>query len=551
VRGAALLFALVASARAESIVVNMAPSFRPGPYSMMKVSPSHPEHVAISTPDGHVLVSFDGGVTTFENRAISTREYYPMVLRGEGGSRRQFGRASGRSAHRLFISMLNQGLPGTRWASWMSLEDPSTEILDLALPSAAGGPMAAASPSGLFISDDRQGVWSRMIGGPRPKGNQLWATAVVYDPTDGNNMLVGTSEGLWVSHNGGRHFAPHPDKKLAEEQFRQFIWDEKDPKIIFAVTADSVYKSEDRGASFANALSVPGELNGVAVAEDGVYVATTKGLIIYAGEGNTTRFKDEPVVGVVPLGEGEALVATDRALYVSGAKDKRALMTTTSTDPFLRLSGTPKLAWALTRYGIFRIGAKEPRSQSSARPAKVNLSLDATQWAVVEHLAIGTPKDTRLADRWYAHLLPTVSVEVQGANESSNTISFDGTFPISYRSAQGSNTSYCCGAFGTGNPTALVWAKWDLAKIFFGPYGNVSMPTGLVEVGLRGFRTKIMEEVRWRYREARELVLQLKRPPDDAKTELFWRLRLKEHAAYLQAMSGREVFTLNEEERDD
>ena len=43
--------------------------------------------------------------------------------------------------------------------------------------------------------------------------------------------------------------------------------------------------------------------------------------------------------------------------------------------------------------------------------------------------------------------------------------------------------------------------NWDLSKIIAGQYGNVSMPFGLVEAGLRTNRTKVLDEVRWRYRE--------------------------------------------------
>jgi hypothetical protein len=199
---------------------------------------------------------------------------------------------------------------------------------------------------------------------------------------------------------------------------------------------------------------------------------------------------------------------------------------------------------------VFRIGAKEPRAKERRRVPKLRYTLDQVQWAVIDHLSIGRPQDTRLSDRWFAALMPQIAIEVSGVVENGNTIAFDGTFPINYRSAQATNTVYCCGVFGTGNPTAVVWARWDLSRLI--PYGSASMPFGLVESGLRNFRVKILDEVRWRYRELRDLLALLRRPPDDPKTELFWRMRIEEHAAYLLAMSGREVVALNEvEEHND
>jgi photosystem II stability/assembly factor-like uncharacterized protein len=539
-------------ARAESVIVNVSSGFRPGPYSTLKVDAANAERIAISTPDGYVLMTEDGGGVVAEAKVISERVYFPMVLRGMGAAKSQFGRASGRGANRLFISLLHAGIQSTRWASWMATEDPVTEIFDVAMAPKSGR-MIAASPSGLFVSDRGHGVWFRVIGGPRPKGNQLWGLSSAFDPGNPSHVLAGTNEGLMVSDDGGYTFHRHPDKKLAEEQIRQFIWDGKDPNTIFALTGEAVLKSEDRGASFAGVLQAPGDLNALVPAEDGVYLATSKGLYIYGSESTSTRFKDEAVVGVVPLGKGAALVATDKDLYVSEAEGRRPLMHTNPGDPFVKLAGTPELAWAITKYCVFRIGAKEARAEGRRPAPKLKLSLDEVQWAVIKHLGVGTPQDSRLNDRWFAALMPTVVVEVAGVAEHGNTLAFDGTFPVRYRSAQGTNTAYCCGAFGTGNPSALVWARWDLAKLI--PYGNVTMPFGLVESGLRNFRVKILEEVRWRYRELRDLLSRFARPPDDAKTALFQRMRAEELKAYLEAMSGREVLAPGEmeelHERDD
>jgi DNA-directed RNA polymerase specialized sigma subunit len=95
--------------------------------------------------------------------------------------------------------------------------------------------------------------------------------------------------------------------------------------------------------------------------------------------------------------------------------------------------------------------------------------------------------------------------------------------------------------------------KWDLAKLIAGAYGNVSQPFGLVEQGLRTNRTKILDEVRWRYREIRQLCAQLRFPPKDPKTRLFWQMRLEEYSQYIDALTHKKVVSIEDdlEEHDE
>ncbi len=550
---------LVAMARTEaqaqtSLFTNVSPSFRPGPYSFLRVDPKDPEHFVVAGGEGWVAETRDAGQTVSESQALVPRVYFPMVLRGKGGNRGgQFGRSLGRAAHRLFISMLSSGAQTTRWAPWMALEDPSTEILDVAMPQ-PGGHGALAGPNGVFISDERMGVWHRALGSPRPKGNLLVGLSVAFDPSNADLLFAGTNDGFWVSTNGGQSFNRHPDKSLKEEAVKQIIWDAKDPNNILLVAGETVFKSENHGDSFEAVLSAgkqdnkPSDVNAVVTAEEGVYVATQRGLSLYGGEGTKEIIKDENVVGVVPVGTGSVLAATELALFLIDGEGKRTLMNTTAADPFVKLAGTAELGWALTKYGIFRIGAKEPREKKRARRGpQMLMSIDEVQNATIAHLGVGDPSKSRLHDRWYAAFMPLISVEVLGGRYRSNDLRFDATYPISYRYANATNAGGCCGTPSVWNPMVgpdvqpVVFAKWDLARIIAGPYGAVSMPNGLVESGLRGFRVKILEEVRWRYREIRNLCAQLRYPPTDPKVLFMWRTRLEEYANYIEAISGKQV----------
>jgi photosystem II stability/assembly factor-like uncharacterized protein len=549
---ALLLCAAVPASAQESLFVNVSPAFRPGPYSFIKVDPTDAQRFVVGTPEGWVLSTSDGGASTSEIQALLPRIYYPMVLRGTGGNRgNQFGRSMGRAAHRLFISMLHAGLTTTRWAPWMSMEDPSTEIFDIALPP-AGGRGALAGPNGVFISDEKMGVWHRAMGFPRPKGNATIGFSVAFDPKDANVLFAGTSEGLWVSKNGGQSFSRHADKKMLDESIKQILWDTKDPNQVLLVAGETVYKSENHGESFEAVLQGEGEVNAIGVAEEGVYVASAKGLSLYGGEGTKQMIKDENVVGVVGVGNGTALAATEQALFIVDADGKRSVMNTTAADPFVKLAGGAELAWALTKYGIYRVGMKEGRAKRRAKKGPTLLmSLDEVQSATLKHLGVGDPSKSRLHDRWYAALVPMLIVEVKQQIAHNNGITFDATFPISYRYANASNEILCCGGYGTTEPQALAMVKWDLAKIIAGPYGNVTMPYGLVEAGLRNFRVKVLEEIRWRYRELRNLCSLLRYPPKDPKVRLQWQMRLEEYASYIDALTGKRVVGLENMEDPD
>ncbi|HJZ89016.1 MAG TPA: hypothetical protein VKN99_27785 [Polyangia bacterium] len=554
---AGLLAALPAPAlagRVGSAIVDVSPSFRPGPYSAITIDPVHPERIVVGTHDGHVLWTLDGGLTAMESQALSPREYMYMTLRGANSKNRSYaGTQRPRGGDRLFMNLLNEGLPVARWALWMALENNRVDVNDIAL-SPSDGRLVLATPSGIWISDDWRGVWSRTMGPARPKEREPVGFAVAIDPRNRKFVLAGTAEGILVSHDGGLSFRPHPNRKLAEQEVHRFIWDPEDNDHILALTAEgTVLQSKDHGKSFEEALSAGSEINAVALAPEGAYIATKKGLLAPGPEGEDRRlFKDQSVVGVVPVGEGVALVATETALMLLEPDGGMGtLMRTTLTDPFQALVGTSDLAWALTRFGIFRIGATEDRAPARApHPPKIKLSLEELQHAVISHMHIGDPQDTRLAPRWYADLLPTLTVRVKGVVEHGYNLTYDYTLPLPFRYAGGWESTSCCGGVPGEPPVAVVvLLSWDLSRVVFGQASNVSMPYTMIEQNLRPIKETVLGEVRWRYRECAHLAMLLEHPPENPTVELFWRLRLEEHASYLEALSGRDVVAFGETEK--
>jgi hypothetical protein len=209
----------------------------------------------------------------------------------------------------------------------------------------------------------------------------------------------------------------------------------------------------------------------------------------------------------------------------------RVLGRTAGDDPFLALRGGPGLAFALTATGVYRLtDAPSPARHAIARRRpRLVASAFEVEHAVNERFGLGDPPDNRLNDRWYAKLLPRVVANVSGGDVASDGLTYDGTFPIRYREARATSDASFEGS---------VFAIWDLSEILFGQTVN---PNLIIESGLRDARDRILREVRSRYRDAAFLVRRLERPPVDPRVAVRLRLRLEEQAAYLEAMSGREV----------
>jgi hypothetical protein len=554
------LRAAAARAAGGVSVTDATPGFPVGPYVALTVDAHDPRKLVVTTSDGRVGWTSDGGRTADEAVVIARREYLSAPLRAEGPllSLRQSQRPAGRTAiaglqgeqpgARQFLWRLKEGRPVTKWQYWMSVENPATDVYDATLPAPGRGAFAATA-SGLFAAEPGGAGWVRVAGWPQPRHGALASYAVSVDPHDPRRVLAGTSAGLLMSKDGGRSFAPHRDPALAEVDFRRFLRDVAEPRHLLALAARAVYQSRDGGATFARAFATTDGVNAVALDDDGgVYVATGRGLIV---PGRRDRvLADDAVVGVVPQGGGACLVATERTLYQrTAAGALRVLLRTGGDDggdPILRLEGTAAAAWLLTRHNVFRVAGDGPEAQSSAAvPPRLLLSAAGVERAVQARLGIEDPAETRLGKPWYANLLPRLTVGARSAASREFTTTFDALLPFPVRLQTAGSGWSCCGfvsalAAGPSPPEVAVMVSWDLAGLIAG-FRAPTYPYGIIEMNLRAVREQVLPEVRWRYREAAHLAELLARPPRDPAVEFLWQTRLEEHAAYLEAMSGRPV----------
>ena len=193
-------------------ITDMTPSFPVGPYVALTVDPRDPRQLVVTTSDGRLGWTRDGGHSGDEAVVIAPREYLSAPLRSQapllslqqrrpGGRTALSGLLGEAPGMRQFLWRLKEGRPVTRWQYWMSVENPATEVFDATVPGPERGALAATA-SGLFAADRAAGGWVRVVGLPQPRRGTLAAYAVTVDPGDRRRVLAGTAVGLLVSRDG-------------------------------------------------------------------------------------------------------------------------------------------------------------------------------------------------------------------------------------------------------------------------------------------------------------------------------------------------------------
>ena len=561
-------------------IINVSAAFRPGPYTTITLHPLDPGRVAIGTADGHVAWSEDAAASSDDALIIPPRKFDPVTIRS--GARAEFsargdqadidrvlarhlskvrqGRQDERSLL-TFLTLLGQGLGAARFQAWMSITDPYTDIGDVAYPR-GGGAMAAATQTGIYMSDSSRWSWVRTLGGPgaMPREGDIIGLAVAIDPNDPRRVLASTDRGVMISDNGGYTWAPHPDADLEEAWVTRIVWDALNPQLVFAVTPDSILLSQDSGLNFDPSFAADGDIKDLALSPEAAVVATSKGIQVATSEGIQSLIVEKDLIGAIPWRDSTYLAATaDELLHVAADGKYEALIRTTPSDPYLRLVGDGKTAWLLSSHTVLRIGDTVPRGgKLVGDKPRMLLSSIAMEDAVIDYTGIGQPEDTQLHNRWYAKLLPRVTATFTGTIGCNNErFGYGcGDYPIRAGFYPG---SYSCGQnYTVRDDTVLpfepwqtgattrglfhyeVFASWELRELLTGD-DNVSNPNLIIESQIRDKRAMLLEQVRWRYRECAALVRDLQRPPADPLVELNWRMRLEEYASYLEFMSGRKV----------
>lgn len=547
------------AAQSEPTVTNVTASFLTGPYTSLSVHPSDSQRVAIGTFDGHVLWSEDAGHTSDTAQALVFRRFDPIVIRS--GQRAQFsvrgeseldevlanhlrrlgdaaddiGRPDERSIL-LFLALLGQGMQAARWQLWMAAPDSIPEIGAIAWPP-GDGPMLMAAPTGILLSDQSRRSWHRVLGGPgpMPRERDLIGLSVGIDPVDPKHMLAATDRGVMVSTTGGYTWSRHPDKALEDTWITRVVWDPDNPQLVFMVSPDAIYLSQDGGRRFEPSFAAEGEIRDLSLSPDAAVVATSDGMQVATSEGILPLLDGKDLVGAVPWRDGLFLAATTEELYLVAPDGSfRSILRTTPSDPYMRLAGNPRTAWLLSRYNILRIGDAVPRgSVFRAPPPRMLLSFGEFERAVLARAGQLDPDSTRLHARARAKLLPQLTARIGGTLGRSDQNRRDEIV------LPGQIWQTAASAWDRTHWS--IFAEWDLQEIVLGTRDNVSNPNLIIESQIRDKRDQLIQQTRTQYRECAALVADLRRPPADPEVEIAWRMRLEELASYLEWMSGRRV----------
>ena len=264
-------------------------------------------------------------------------------------------------------------------------------------------------------------------------------------------------------------------------------------------------------------------------------------------DGKVTKFlKDEVVVGVIALTPTLLLVATENVLEVFSTEHQEPLILKRAhaADPFVALSGTAELSYALTKNGIYRISSAGPPPPAHGRQPELRLTLSETEDRVVHLQHLVKPDESRFM-RFVsplkgiaAYFLPQVSLMIWDTYGTIPTVTQSGLL-VQLPYSQTSGTTFSdVGFFINANFT-------NLPNIF---YGRVPNPLNIKQQNLRPVKEDVLNQVRARYRACAELIRALQHPPDDPVQELLLRMRIQEYAAYLDAMAGEPVVLIDEED---
>ncbi len=106
-----------------------------------------------------------------------------------------------------------------------------------------------SSRGGVFVSDDSGRSWTRLD----PTGFSLPTTAIAVDPTNPRILYAVAASGVFRSDDGGDSWLPRGERDLPPNAVRSVVIHPDNPLVLFASTSSGagVYRSLDRGDSWA------------------------------------------------------------------------------------------------------------------------------------------------------------------------------------------------------------------------------------------------------------------------------------------------------------
>jgi hypothetical protein len=272
-------------------------TLRPASFRSATVSP-HDSNVAyVSSWDGYLWKTIDGGRTWDESRLIlDARSFYgdagerlyfgvhrlgggaqqAVELRPEGGVPRGHQDSSGSSfggagasggtgaaanvnfgiglpggAPRLQLLVRKYGKPTAGLNIKQTLITRGTrptEVRMIIVHPKYPNIVFACTAFGLYKTQDGGNNWVRTFTGMNPSSRFAFHLAV--DPRNPKRILVGTGDGLWISDDLGESFAKSTQGGVGGGVFFWVYFDPYDPRYVFVTGDSGVLRSSDGGNNF-------------------------------------------------------------------------------------------------------------------------------------------------------------------------------------------------------------------------------------------------------------------------------------------------------------
>jgi len=359
------------------------------------------------------------------------------------------------------------------------IEESQRGFLQLAVDATEPGRVYAATGSGLLRSADFGHSWDRTYRGAG--GERRRVTAVL--PL-GDTVLIGTGLGLQRSSDGGLTFSAVGDA-LGAVPIDWIASAPGWPDTIYTLADGRVFRSDDRGASFAP-LAVPmgssaSGLNAIALDPDDpdrAYLATDDGVML--SENGGASFMPAGHVGLrdrrvadVRVTHGRVVAATPAGIFVAdlAAQTWRSHTDGLSTPSIRQLAvgpststGTVRL-WAATEAGPFQLlervaftasaaAARRARDRWAREPS-MSQTIDA---ALSCYDLDNLPIDSWARRAWWSRFVPTLRTRLDWDFVRDETEDF---FP-------GSSGAPLTSAFDVRRQEDFewaVWVEWDLYSL--------------------------------------------------------------------------------------
>jgi photosystem II stability/assembly factor-like uncharacterized protein len=206
------------------------------------------------TYNGGIYVSTDNGNTWIQsNNGLSSLIVNKIAVNGN--------KIFAATEAGIFIST-NSG------SNWNEVNNGLTNIRVTALANTSDRLIAGTGGNGLFSSADKGNTWTKMNIGLKD-----WEQYVFCLTVNGNNLFLGTLNGIFVSHDNGINWA----KQILPMQVGINIITEEfaiSGENVYAATTEGIYISPDNGVTWTT---------NHALKDEGIFSIAAKGNNIYAG----------------------------------------------------------------------------------------------------------------------------------------------------------------------------------------------------------------------------------------------------------------------------